>query len=45
MKQREAVHEMQFGKLREWLDGGAKSSNERVTKQRLKGTLEGKGIA
>jgi hypothetical protein len=36
---------VQFGELQEWLEGGAKSPNERVTRQRLKGMLEGKGAA
>jgi hypothetical protein len=35
VKQPEAVHEVQFGKLQEWLEG-ARSPNEQVTKARLR---------
>ena len=41
VKQPEAVHELQFGKLQEWLDGGARSPNEQVTKARLRRVLRG----
>jgi hypothetical protein len=34
VKQSEATHELQFGKLEEWLTGGARSPNEQVTKAR-----------
>jgi hypothetical protein len=34
VKRPEAAHEVRFGRLQEWLEGGAKSPNERVTKQR-----------
>jgi hypothetical protein len=39
VKQPEATHEIQFGKLREWLEGGARSPNEQVTKARLRKVL------
>ena len=42
VKQPEATHEVQFGKLQEWLDGGARSPNEQVTKARLRKVLAGK---
>lgn len=45
VKQPEAVHEVQFGKLQEWLDGGARSPNEQVTKARLRKVLAGKAEA
>jgi hypothetical protein len=35
------MHEIHFGKLKEWLDGGAKSPNEQVTKARLRKVLAG----
>ena len=38
-KQPESVHEIQFGKLEEWLQGGARSPNESVTKGRLREVL------
>ena len=41
MKQPEAAHEVQFGKLEEWLTGGTKSPNEEVTKARLRKVLAG----
>ena len=41
MKQSEAVHQLQFGKLQEWLEGGARSPNEQVTKARLPKVLVG----
>ena len=33
------THTVSMRKVREWLDGGAKSPNEKVTKERLKGLL------
>ena len=33
------THTVSMRKIREWLDGGAKSPNEKVTKERLKGLL------
>lgn len=44
VKQPEAVHELQFGKLQEWLEGGAKSPNEQVTKAKLRKVLAGGAI-
>jgi hypothetical protein len=41
VKQPEATHEIQFGKLQEWLDDGARNSNEQVTKARLRKALRG----
>ena len=41
VKQPEATHELQFGKLEEWLTGGARSPNEQVTKARLRKVLAG----
>jgi hypothetical protein len=37
----EAAHEVQFGKLEEWLTGGARSPKEQVTKARLRRVLAG----
>jgi hypothetical protein len=39
VKQPEAAHEVQFAKLQERLEGGAKSPNEQVTKARLREVL------
>jgi hypothetical protein len=39
VKQPEAVHELQFGKLQEWLDGGARSPSEKMTKAKLREVL------
>lgn len=36
VKQPEAANEIQFGKLQEWLAGGARSPNEQMTKARLR---------
>jgi hypothetical protein len=33
------THTVTVKKVREWLEGGAKSPNEKVTKERLKGLL------
>jgi hypothetical protein len=33
------THTVSMRKVREWLDGGAKSPSEKVTKERLKGLL------
>jgi hypothetical protein len=41
VKQPEAMHELQFGKLQEWLEGGARSPNEQVSKARLRKVLAG----
>jgi len=41
VKQPEAVHEVQFGKLQEWLNGGARSPNESLVKARLRAVLAG----
>jgi hypothetical protein len=41
VKQPEAIHEIQFGKLKGWLEGGAKSPNEQVAKARLRRVLTG----
>jgi hypothetical protein len=41
VKTLEAVHEIQFGKLQDWLDGGARSPNEQVTKAWLQKMLAG----
>ena len=40
VKQPEAVHEVQFAKLQEWLYGGARSPNEQIVKMRLREVLE-----
>jgi len=42
VKQSEATHEIQFGKLEEWLNGGARSPNEQVTKAGLRKLLAGR---
>ena len=42
VKQPEAAHEIQFGKLQEWLNGGARSPNEQVMKARLRKMLMGR---
>ena len=34
------THEVTYKKVKEWLDGGAKSPKERVEKERLKAMLE-----
>lgn len=44
VKQPEAVHELQFGKLQEWLEGGARSPNEQVMKARLRQVLAGQAV-
>ena len=41
VKQPEATHELQFGKLQDWLEGGARSPNEQVAKARLRKILAG----
>lgn len=41
VKQPDSAHEVQFGKLQEWLEGGARSPNEQVTKARLRKVLAG----
>ena len=40
MKEPEAVHEIQFGKLQEWIQGGARSPNEQLTKAKLRMVLD-----
>ena len=39
VKHPEAVHELQFGRLQEWLEGGARSPNEQVIKAPLQRVL------
>jgi hypothetical protein len=39
VKAPETEHVISVGKLNAWLDGGGKSPNEQVTKQRLKAML------
>jgi len=39
VKQPETEHTVSVGKLQRWLDGGAKSPNEKVAKSRLKEIL------
>ena len=41
VKQPEAMHELRFGKLQEWLEGGAMNPNEQVTKARRRRVLAG----
>lgn len=41
VKQPEATHEVQFGKLQEWLEGSARSPNQQIVKARLRRILAG----
>lgn len=41
VKQPEVKHEIQFGKVQEWLCGGARSPNEQIAKTRLRNLLDG----
>ena len=38
-KSRSVTHTVSMGKVQDWLNGGAKSPSEKLTKERLKGLL------
>lgn len=42
VKQPEAIHEIRFGKLQEWLEGGVASPKEQVMKVRIREALAAK---